>query len=216
MHDEAKKRLESRMLRKLHVRFGVGVRVQSPGLHHVRVEPRSNNAIAAGNSSFRAQPHGKRNGEKASSEKRKMRAKDRPLENDFVTDEQFKELLNAWFGNISRVLLPGRAAYIWGGYSNLEGYPVALRRNNLYWSQCICWRKCHPVLSRKDYMGDFELAFYSWREGAAHKFFGPNNVSDVWEVKKVNPSKMIHLTEKPVELAVRAIQYSSQAGENVL
>jgi DNA modification methylase len=27
---------------------------------------------------------------------------------------------------------------------------------------------------------------------------------------------MVHLTEKPVELAVRAIQYSSLAGENVL
>ena len=27
---------------------------------------------------------------------------------------------------------------------------------------------------------------------------------------------MVHLTEKPVELAVRAIQYSSRKGENVL
>ena len=27
---------------------------------------------------------------------------------------------------------------------------------------------------------------------------------------------MVHLTEKPVELAVRAIQYSSRIGENVL
>jgi DNA modification methylase len=27
---------------------------------------------------------------------------------------------------------------------------------------------------------------------------------------------MVHLTEKPVELAVRAIQYSSRTGENVL
>lgn len=27
---------------------------------------------------------------------------------------------------------------------------------------------------------------------------------------------MVHLTEKPVELAVRAMQYSSHAGENVL
>jgi DNA modification methylase len=27
---------------------------------------------------------------------------------------------------------------------------------------------------------------------------------------------MVHLTEKPVELAVRAIQYSSRPGENVL
>src|SRR5690606_29862479 len=60
------------------------------------------------------------------------------------------------------------------------------------------------------------LAFYGWKEGAGHKFFGPNNVTDLWHVKKVNPQSMVHLTEKPVELAVRAMQYSSLAGENVL
>jgi DNA modification methylase len=41
-------------------------------------------------------------------------------------------------------------------------------------------------------------------------------VTDVWEVKKVNPQSMIHLTEKPVELATRAIEYSSRRGQNVL
>ncbi|NLF33051.1 MAG: site-specific DNA-methyltransferase, partial [Planctomycetes bacterium] len=40
--------------------------------------------------------------------------------------------------------------------------------------------------------------------------------TDLWHVKKVNPQAMVHLTEKPVELAVRAIQYSSTPGENVL
>jgi DNA modification methylase len=35
-------------------------------------------------------------------------------------------------------------------------------------------------------------------------------------VKKINPQSMEHLTQKPVELAVRAIQYSSRPGENVL
>ena len=65
-------------------------------------------------------------------------------------------------------------------------------------------------------MGCFELAFYGWREGAGHKFFGPNNALDLWHVKKVNPQSMIHLTEKPVELAVRAMQYSSRTGDNVL
>jgi hypothetical protein len=58
--------------------------------------------------------------------------------------------------------------------------------------------------------------FYGWKEGAAHQFLGPNNAVDVWSVKKINPNKMVHLTEKPVELAVRAMQYSSRAGENVL
>jgi DNA modification methylase len=41
-------------------------------------------------------------------------------------------------------------------------------------------------------------------------------VTDLWHVKKVNPTCMVHLTEKPVELAVRAMQYSSRPGENVL
>jgi DNA modification methylase len=65
-------------------------------------------------------------------------------------------------------------------------------------------------------MGAFEICFYGWREGEGHKFFGPNNATDLWHIKKVNPTSMIHLTEKPVELAVRAMQYSSLAGENVL
>jgi hypothetical protein len=42
------------------------------------------------------------------------------------------------------------------------------------------------------------------------------SVKTLWEVKKVNPQSMIHLTEKPVELAARAMAYSSQAGDNVL
>jgi len=78
------------------------------------------------------------------------------------------------------------------------------------------WDKQHPVLTRKDFMGCFELSFYGWKEGAGHKFFGPNNAQDLWHVKKVNPQSMVHLTEKPTELAVRAMQYSSLPGENVL
>ena len=65
-------------------------------------------------------------------------------------------------------------------------------------------------------MGNHEWAFYGWREGAGHNFYGPTNAVDVWAVKKVNPQSMVHLTEMPVELAVRAIQYSSKPGQNVL
>jgi len=122
----------------------------------------------------------------------------------------------AWFGNIARVLLPGRSFFCWGGYSNIANYPHALQASGLYFSQAIIWVKEHPVLSRKDFMGNHEWAFYGWREGAGHKFFGPTNATDVWSIKKVNPQSMIHLTEKPVELATRAIEYSSRPGENVL
>ena len=35
-------------------------------------------------------------------------------------------------------------------------------------------------------------------------------------MKKVTPASMVHLTEKPVELAERAMTYSSRRGERVL
>ena len=189
--------------------------------YNVKVEPRSKNAIAAGNSSFAApKTHHQsfdleRHPEKAQPTGQ-MRPKDRPLANDFVSDEAFDKLLDAWFGNIARVLLPGRSFYCWGGYANLGNYPPHLKANSLYFSQGIVWDKQHPVLTRKDFMGAFEICFYGWREGAGHEWFGPSNALDIWAIKKVNPQSMVHLTEKPVELAARALQYSSRIGENVL
>jgi DNA modification methylase len=216
--------------------------------HNVKVEPRSNNAIAAGLSSFSAagrsaikaldaqglhhsgfdvargksgiRHHQKldleRHPEKAQPTHRKLRAKDRPLANDFLSDADFAALLSAWFRNAARVMKPGAAFYVWGGYANLANYPAPLREAGLYFSQAIIWDKEHPVLTRKDFMGAHELAFYGWKEGAAHRFFGPPNVPDLWHVKKVNPASMVHLTEKPVELSRLAIEYSSLPGEAVL
>jgi len=189
--------------------------------YNVKVEPRSNNAIAAGLSSFQGTTHHQgldlaRHPDKAKPTQKKLRAKDRPLANDFVTDEAFDEMLLAWFQNISRVLKPGGSFYIWGGYANLGNYPGPLKSAGLYFAQGVVWDKQHPVLTRKDFMGAFEICFYGWKEGAGHKFHGPNNATDLWHLKKVNPQSMVHLTEKPVELAVRAIQYSSLTGDNVL
>ena len=215
--------------------------------YNVKVEPRSNNAIAAGLSSFTGDKKGvkaldaqglhhsgfdvargkagpkhhqkfdvARHPEKAQATHRKMRPKDRPLANDFVSDEEFDRLLHAWFGQIARALEPGRGFYIWGGYANVGNYPPVLKACGLYFSRALIWDKQHPVLTRKDFMGAHEWCFYGWREGAAHVFLGPNNATDLWSVKKINPQSMEHLTAKPAELAVRAIQYSTRAGENVL
>jgi DNA modification methylase len=189
--------------------------------YNVKVEPRSNNAIRAGLSSFQSTTHHQRfdlerHPEKSKPTQKKLRAKDRPLANDFVSDEAFDQLLPDWFGNIARVLEDGRGFYIWGGYANCGNYPPVLKRCELYFSQAVIWVKQHPVLTRKDFMGNHEWCFYGWKQGAAHKFYGAANVPDVWQIKKVNPQSMVHLTEKPVELAVRAMQYSSLAGENVL
>lgn len=255
--------------------------VNSDPPYNVKVEPRSNNAIAAGLSSFGSATHhqsfdaARRPSSKKATDKQ-LRAKDRPLANDFVTDAAFDKLLRAWFGNMARVLAPGHAFYIWGGFSNCANYPPALAEAGLYFSQAIIWFKNQPVITRKDFMTNHEWCFYGWREGASHRFFGPKNIADTWHitpfdageggtaiadglrlesgsgsrldiapprgepkrvahvgeegivlcdprtptdawhVKKVPGQKMVHLTEKPVELATRAMEYSSQPGENVL
>ena len=187
--------------------------------YNVKVSSRSGNAIAM------AKATGKKAGQQGMdmairgtthATTGKMRPKDRPLVNDFVSDDEFARLLRAWFGNMARVLVPGRSFYLWGGYSNIWNYPNALKESGLYFSQMIIWDKQHPVLTRKDFLGAHEWSFYGWKEGAAHKFYGPSNVPDLWHIKKIPPQQMEHLTAKPVELAVRAIQYSSLQGESVL
>ena len=189
--------------------------------YNVKVEPRSNNAIAAGLSSYGNATHHQRfDAERRSGAGKptnaKMRAKDRPLLNDFLPEAEFEAMLLAWFGNCSRVMADGASFYVWGGYANCANYPPAFKATSLYFSQAVIWVKEHPVLTRKDFMGNHEWCFYGWKEGAGHRFYGPNNATDVWSVKKVNPQSMVHLTEKPVELAVRAIEYSSKIGDNVL
>jgi hypothetical protein len=166
--------------------------------YNVKVEPRSNNAIAAGLSSFSNDAASKklkagqgnaafdiargktkvpgtmhhqgldlaRHPEKAKATHKKMRAKDRPLANDFVTDEAFDALLDAWFGNMARVLEAGRGFYIWGGYANLGNYPPFLKKHDMYFSQGIVWDKQHPVLTRKDRMGSrVERVRFAWKRG---------------------------------------------------
>jgi hypothetical protein len=84
--------------------------------YNVKVEPRSSTAIAAGLSSHpdlsKKMHHQSfdvaRGVTDPSKAQKKMRPKDRPLENDFVSDEQFDRLLHAWFGQMARVLEPGR------------------------------------------------------------------------------------------------------------
>src|SRR5262249_6954242 len=81
--------------------------------YNVRVEPRSNNAIAAGLSSFESTVHQEfdlaRHRKKSKPTTQKLRAKDRPLVNDFVPEQEFDRLLRAWFGSMAGALLPGRA-----------------------------------------------------------------------------------------------------------
>jgi DNA modification methylase len=190
--------------------------------YNARIEPRSNNALAAavkvGGGPGRNQALTIRYGSfKGKPTTKKMRPKDRPLSGDFISDEEFNEMLLNCLKNMTRVLKPGGAFYLWGGFANCVNYPPILAECGLHFSQAIIWVKNMPVLTRKDFMNAHEWCFYGWKLGAAH-WFNPecHNMKDVWEIAKVPATKTVHLTEKPVEIPERVIICSSRPGEIVL
>ena len=137
--------------------------------YNVNVEPASNSADTGGQRPGKRPQHtpswrsldgqrarGIKPPRQSEAPPKKTTAKGRRLMGDFVSDEEFAKKLLAWFGNISRVLVPGRCFYLWGGYANIANYPPALAATDLYMSQCLIWVKGHPVITRKDYMGDHE------------------------------------------------------------
>lgn len=145
------------------------------------------------------------------------RPRDRMLLQDAQTDKRYLVTLRQWFKNMIDVIKPGGSVYVWGGYCNNVMYPEVLQEYGVHYAQAIIWVKAESTPSRRDFMSCHEWCFYGWKEGAEH-YFHPDikNARDVWEINRVVSSKRLHLTEKPVELARRAIEYSSQHGELVL
>lgn len=194
--------------------------------YNVKLEPRSNNALVASRGTKSGGTHHQKfdraRRKTQAKSTGKMRAKDVPLEGDFASAEDFAAMLRGSIQIMTDALRPGRHFYFWGGYGNLWGQhdapnvPPMLEEAGLFVCQMIVWHKLHPVLVRKPFLQDYEICLFGWKTGAAHIKLNVVDVTDVWPVKKINPAAMIHLTEKPVELAARAVQYSSAPGDRVL
>ena len=127
--------------------------------YNVKVEPRSNNAIAAGLSSFEATHHQKldvaRHPEKAQAHRQEAPAQG-PAAGQRL---RVRRGIRPAAARLVRQHGPRAAPwpdgfYIWGGYANCGNYPPVLKACGLYFSQAIIWDKEHPVLTRKDFMGD--------------------------------------------------------------
>ena len=81
---------------------------------------------------------------------------------------------HAWFGNMARVLRAGPRLLHLGRLRQLRATTRRCsRRAGSTSRQAIIWDKEHPVLTRKDFMGNHEWCFYGWREGAATRLLRP-------------------------------------------
>ena len=109
----------------------------------------------------------------------------------------------------------------------------ALQDTNFHWSQTVIWLKNSFIYSPGQlFHRIYEPCMVAWKNGKTHyqsrtfstyselwttgglKTFQDH--LDVWYQKRDNTSKYIHPTQKPVQLAERALKRSSEKGDIVL
>ena len=76
-----------------------------------------------------------------------------------------------------------------------------------HWQSTLIWKKERFVFGMKDYKSDYEPFIYGWFE--KRNWSGPQNETDIWDLSRDKPSDYVHPTQKPIELACKAIKNSS-------
>lgn len=144
--------------------------------------------------------------------------------NDDMTGEAFEAFLSSAVENILEQTNGG--VYICMGNSEFPRLRRVFEQAGGHWSSTIIWNKSSFVMGHQDYHRKHEPIFYGyksvhepilygWKEGEEHYFTDDRTQCDVWDIAKPTANEL-HPTQKPVELATRAIGNSSRPGEVVL
>ena len=138
------------------------------------------------------------------------------IANDVVMNPgELTEFLTGVFGALRPVMGEGCSYYVCGPGGDM-GHAImeAMLATDIPLRHSIVWVKNKIVFGRADYHYQHEMILFGWVKGA-HKFYGPQNESTVWECD-LPMSNGLHPTMKPVALVERAIRNSSKAGDIVI
>jgi len=155
-----------------------------------------------------------------------------PIKGDNQTEDAFVEFSEKFIARMAEATKEGGAFYICTGYSSFPTFLWALRKNGFQFSTPIVWVKNNTSMGWNDYRHKHELIIktknpkksrrkkaqtilYGWKEGR-HYFAETRFEADVWEVKRRATQKMVHPTQKPIELVQRAMKNSSKFDNIVL
>lgn len=109
------------------------------------------------------------------------------------------------------------ALYLW--HAGIKGITAAAAAAAAgYEIRCeLIWNKNQAQFGAlsAQYKQKHEPAYYCFKRGTPPRWFGPTNEVTVWDIDRA-PKNEFHPTQKPVELAVRAMANSSEPGGLVL
>jgi DNA modification methylase len=140
------------------------------------------------------------------------------IHNDDLPQKEYKSWLEKVFVNVEPYLEPGTPVYVFNGFKQFYSMDVILGRLGFKTDCPITWAKPTFSPSYADYNLQTEYLMYGWKKSkkGGHFWYGPNNESNLWEIKREATKELIHPTQKPVELFARAIRNSSVRGDIVV
>lgn len=165
------------------------------------------------------------------------------IKNDNMNDETFRSFMTSAFLAMKNNMKSGAAIYV--SYADNKGadFRSAFADAGFELRQILIWAKDRFVLSRQDYNWQHEPIMYGWKDGAAHTWNGPFNLStflddqpdwSTWKkeqllnllqelaknttvIREQRPHRNAeHPTSKPVNLITRLITNNTKAGQLIL
>lgn len=149
------------------------------------------------------------------------RSKKHKLWDKIYSDNFSQQDYEKWLKNIFSQIMPyfaeGAPFYIWNGHRQFGPMHLMLTELGFHVACIITWAKERFAIGFGDYNQQTEFCLYGWRENnGKHVWCGPNNESTLWEVHRDLARDYIHPTQKPIELAQRAIRNSSKRNDLVV
>lgn len=149
---------------------------------------------------------------------------------DDQSQEEFRVFTAEFFKNYNDILKPGGVIYVCTGYSSYPLFYYQMLNAGFEFSSTIVWVKPSFSIGWGDYKKQYEQVMkgyrrtgkikaepilYGWKQGERHYFEGDANESDVWEFPRKAITEMVHPTEKPEWLIMKAIRGGSRVGQLV-
>ena len=145
-------------------------------------------------------------------DKKRQQIQNDALEGDNLTSLFYEALITAITVTSDRAPF-----YVWFASGKSVETFAAFDRLPLKLRAVIQWYKVRSGLGAfmSQYIPNCEPCIYAHKAGCSPQWFGPSDEKTVWELQKESRNDY-HPTQKPVELAERAITNSSKKGQFVL
>lgn len=135
--------------------------------------------------------------------------------NDDLNEEEYEIWFQRVLANVTPFLHPGASAYIWNGFAKFYLMHQTLKKLDFHISTVITWAKPSFAISYGDFNQQTEFCLYSFLKNGPHKWYGPTNESNLWQIARDKASERIHPTQKSLAIPARAIRNSTLRGEIV-